>query len=79
MIQIKPKKILNKIATQLDIRVDLNLNSETSTSFFNLRDDEGGLIYDDIIPIPSEIHSQWGTDDSVIEDYILSELNLTRL
>ena len=28
--------------------------------------------------IPHEIVLQWGTDDSVLEDYVISQLNLTR-
>jgi len=28
--------------------------------------------------IPHEIVLQWGTDDAVLEDYIISQLNLTR-
>ena len=30
------------------------------------------------ITIPHEIVLQWGTDDSVLEDYVISQLNLTR-
>ena len=33
---------------------------------------EGSMI------IPNEIVLQWGTDDSILEDYVISQLNLTR-
>jgi len=33
---------------------------------------EGSMI------IPHEIVLQWGTDDSVLEDYVIAQLNLTR-
>jgi hypothetical protein len=28
--------------------------------------------------IPQEIVSQWGTNDSILEDYVIEQLNLTR-
>lgn len=28
--------------------------------------------------IPHEVVLQWGTDDTVLEDYVISQLNLTR-
>ncbi len=36
-------------------------------------------IASDNTEIPKEVHSLWGTDDTVIETYILKELGLTKL
>jgi hypothetical protein len=79
MIQIKPINILGKEATFLHINVQLQTGGETSTAFYTLKDSEGGYLYDNIIQIPSEVHSLWAEDDSVIEDYVLETLNLKRL
>lgn len=76
MKKIKKTKILNTDATQIDIIVHVPLHSDTSTAFYVLKDADGGYLYDGIVKIPSEIHSVWGVDDSVIENFVLSELNL---
>lgn len=78
MIQIQPIQILDRQATQLEIRVELKPNADTSTAYYNIRNSERGLIFNGIIQIPIEIHSTWGEDDSVIEDYVLEQLNLQR-
>jgi len=36
------------------------------------------VIREGFITIPHEVVLEWGTDDSVIEDYVLLQLNLTR-
>jgi len=36
------------------------------------------VIREGFITIPHEVVLDWGTDDSVIEDYVLLQLNLTR-
>lgn len=79
MIQIQPINLLEKEATQIVINVQLQTGGETSTAFYTLKDSEGGYLYDNIIQIPSEVHSLWAEDDSVIEDYVLETLNLKRL
>jgi len=79
MIQIQPINIIGKQATQIVINVQLQTGAETSTAFYTLKDSEGGYLYDGIIQIPSEVHSLWAEDDSVIEDYVLEQLKLKRL
>ena len=79
MINITPINIVGKQATKILINVQLQTGGTTSTAFYQLKDAQGGYLYDGIISIPTAVHSTWGTDDSVIENYVLQQLNLTRL
>jgi len=36
------------------------------------------ILREGFLTIPHEVVLEWGTDDSVIEDYVLLQLNLTR-
>jgi hypothetical protein len=78
--QIQPFKtgFPEQEATQIAINVLLSLGGESSTSHWTLLTANGQTIATDNIEIPKEVHSLWGTDDSVITDYVLQELQLTK-
>lgn len=70
------KDTLNQIAISV---FGLNLGDTTNgcntyVQFF----DKKRKIGDTNVPIPASVVNKWGTDDKVIEDYILTFLNLKR-
>jgi hypothetical protein len=46
----------------------------SNDSYWELRTDNDELILNGDIMIPQEVIDVWGTDDKVIEDYILSQI-----
>jgi hypothetical protein len=68
-----------KEAISISVNTLLTLGDTTSQSYWALYDSAEQQIASGSLPIPEEIHSQWGTDDSVILDYILLSLGLTKL
>ena len=50
---------------------------DTVEVFWKLAGDDNKS-FEGSMTIPHEIVLQWGTDDAVLEDYVISQLNLTR-
>lgn len=78
MIEIIPINVASFCINFVKIRVELNLEDTTSRAFYWLMEEERIILSGDI-EIPPQIHSQWGVDDSCISNYVLNELNLTKL
>lgn len=78
MIEITPINVASFCINFVKIRVELNLEDTTSRAFYWLMEEERIILSGDI-EIPQQIHSQWGVDDSCISNYVLNELNLTKL
>ena len=66
-------------ATSIFVSVNVVLGATTSTSYWVLQNANNGQIATGNLEIPESIHSQWGTDDSFVLDYILETLNLEKL
>lgn len=73
---IKPKDF-SKQATSVEVQVGgFPLNAKTCTATAILRDAEDQEIKRERVEIPEDVFAAWGTDDSVIENYVLSQLGL---
>lgn len=46
---------------------------------YNLLDENTQILISGNLEIPKSIYDQWGTDDTYMVDYILGELNLSKL
>ena len=81
MIQINPTQIplRNAEANFITMRSEFHLGTETSRVFWQVYDVEKQPITSGTIEVDSDTHLAWGVDDSVIEDYVLNQLNLERL
>jgi hypothetical protein len=66
-------------ATEIDITVRFDLGAKTSQSYWVLLNENNQKVADGNIDIPEEIHSKWGTDDTLVLDYILLSLGLTKI
>lgn len=81
MINIKNKQVglPPSNATKLQIRVEFNLGASESRVFWIVLNADNEHLLTGTLAIPTETHNAWGVDDSVIEDYVLGQLNLERL
>lgn len=66
--------IITKIATK--IRWYMLNYPESTTSYYELQTEEGEIISNGNLIIPQEVIDKWGTDDSVIENYIVEQLSI---
>lgn len=63
--------------TSLEVTVNsFPLFPDTVEALWKLSGDD--RTFSGSITIPHEIVLQWGTDDAVLEDYVIAQLNLTR-
>lgn len=77
-ISIKPKEF-GKKATKVEIEVGgFPLNSKTGNATAIFKDEEGNGVGRERLEIPEEVFAKWGTDDSIIEDYVLKTLGLKK-
>jgi hypothetical protein len=81
MTQIQPTNLgLPPIeAIAITIRAEFNLGGDSSRVFWRVFDVDNNQLLSGNLYIPSLIHNAWGVDDSVVEDYVLTQLNLDRL
>ena len=81
MIQIKPKEIglPPTEATQLSLRSEFEIGAETSRLFWQVFDVDNNQILYGNLDVDYATHLNWGTDDTIIEDYALNNLGLERL
>jgi hypothetical protein len=63
---------ITKVATKIRWYM-LNYPAGT-TSYYELQTESGEMITNGNITIPQEVIDIWGTDDSVIENYIIEQL-----
>jgi hypothetical protein len=64
-------------ATEIEITVRFDLGAKTS-QYWVLLNEDSQKVADGNIDIPEEILSQWGTDDTLVLDYILEQLGLEK-
>lgn len=79
MIDIQPvtkESIVTKLSIDLP---SFTLNATETTAHVTLFTEETRFVEARTINIPPEIYSEWGKDDDFIVDYVLAELQLTRL
>jgi hypothetical protein len=82
-IQVKPveyNRLTKDTVTQITWTV-FGLGRDTTlgcNSYVVAYDRKGNKITDRNIPIPAEIVKQWGTDSTLIDDYILKFYNLQK-
>lgn len=82
-IQVVPVMVNNLVkdtAYQLTWAV-LSLTRDTAVganSYVQMFDRKARRVYEANVYIPKEVIRVWGTDDTVIDDYILNYYNLTR-
>jgi hypothetical protein len=82
-IQVKPveyNRLTKDTVTQITWTV-FGLGRDTTlgcNSYVVAYDRKGNKITDRNIPIPAEIVKQWGTDNTLIDDYILKFYNLQK-
>ena len=73
-LQIQPVSIINQSATQLSAYViHYDLNEQNCILYWSLNTAEGVSLYSGNWTVPSEILSQWGTDDSIIINALAAE------
>lgn len=83
-IQVQPKvfnAIDNDTVYQVLIKVfDLTANDTTSgcNTYVTYHDRKGKKLHEKNVRIPAEIVNKWGTDDSILNVYVLSQINLTK-
>lgn len=77
-INISPKKFQkDAVAVTIEVR-GFQLNSKSGTAVAIFSDEDGHELKRERVDIPEEIFTQWGTDDSIIENYVLQQLQLTK-
>ena len=78
LASIQPLSILNKTANYMRVSiVRYDLKATDCLARFDLLDSTGVNIYGETISIPSNILSNWGTDDTVIPQAIATLKGLT--
>lgn len=82
-IQVNPKEInaLTKdTVTQLTWRAFDVVRDTTQgcNTYVQLYDNKGKQVWATNIPIPAEVVRQWGTNDTIIDNFILQRLNLVK-
>ena len=78
LVSIQPSSILNKTANYMRVSVvRYDLKATDCLVRFDLLDSTGVNIYGETISIPSNILSNWGTDDTVIPQAIATLKGLT--
>ena len=77
-VQIQPVMIVNQSATQLSAYViHYDLNAQNCVLYWELKDSMGGTLYNGNWSVPSEILTQWGTDDTIIMNELASANGFT--
>lgn len=67
---------LDGTATELEIRVEsFPLFPSQINVFWKVSGAD--VSKEGIMPLPQSIIDQWGTDDTIVKDYVLQQLNLT--
>lgn len=80
-MKIKPTQagFPQREATDIEINTFFSVGGTTSQTHWTIKSEQGEILAQGNCSIPEEIHAQWGTDDSIIEDYVLEQLNLEKL
>ena len=81
MANIQPTNSFTYPLTWTIDKLEVTVNSfplfpDTVEVFWNLSG--GGFSREGTMIIPHEVVLEWGTDDAVLENYVISKLNLTR-
>lgn len=83
-IQVQPKifnAIDNDTVYQVHIKVfDLNANDTVSgcNTYVTYYDRKGKKLHEKNVRIPAAIVNKWGTDDTILNVYVLSQINLSK-
>jgi hypothetical protein len=67
-----------KEAKKIEVNIYFPLGSETSRAYWAMWSDDNEKLAQGDLLIPQEIHMNWGTDDSIVEDYVLQQLGLQK-
>lgn len=78
LVSIQPTSIMNKTANYMRVSIArYDLKATDCLARFDLLDSTGVNIYGETISIPSNVLTNWGTDDTVIPQAIASSKGLT--
>lgn len=73
--------INNDTLYQVSIKAfDISVGDSTSgcNTYVTFHDRKGNKIGEKNVPIPASVVNKWGTDDSVIKEYVIKILNLIK-
>ena len=81
-VQIQPIQVLGKTGittgVTLDVRViGYNLDNKGCNTVFEVRDEDGHLLYDGNKTVPASVVKDWAADDTVIVRDVAQQLGLT--
>jgi hypothetical protein len=77
-IEIAPRDVIKR-ATNIEILLQYIFLAEDATVIVYIKDEQNNTLDIKTVYIPKEIYSQWVDTDNFIIDYILKELNLSRV
>jgi hypothetical protein len=79
MVQIQPLNIAIKgIATQMNVLVlNFATNATTATTYWQLFNDENECLLDGNYTLTEEQFNSWGTDNSVVNEYVAEAIGVT--
>lgn len=79
IIKVDPSPIPVQTVLSIQISlVDYQLFAKKLTSVVRMFNDSNNIINTAYVDIPEDVIESWGVDDTIIEDYILQELGMTR-
>lgn len=82
MIQITPIEtgIPVKTATKLEVRVlTFNTDATTATIYYSVKNEENETLTDGNIQMTEQEFTDWGADNTFVEEIVLNRLGLERL
>ena len=75
IVRIKPIEAFGTIATRLHIRLFYVLFGSSQTCFLEYKTFDGESMYTKNLVLPYSIVAKWGTNDDLILQYIILNLN----
>jgi hypothetical protein len=79
IVFIEPVKGVREIADRIELKViNYVLQGAEQTLYFCLQSQFNKMIEEGNLIIPEPVVAQWGVDDSIIADWALETLGLTR-
>ncbi len=73
---IAPQDVI-KTAVKVFLRIDYVFNATDANVLVQFMTSNGEVLRNENLYIPSDIYAQWTTDDSVITNYVATQLNFS--
>lgn len=78
-IDIKPIPVTRPSMTKIQIKIlDYKLFSTTAIAEIRFYDADESFVENRFLDIPASVISEWGTDDTIVETYIMAQLNIEK-